>query len=133
MFMCICKPSAVSFGLVDSVVEFTLSEHPPEFISLSHSHLKQRLQTLIPTEEELCLIKEAKAKSPNSPLAQAELCLLTLGQIPHLNSRLQLWAFALDYDSLERVGKMRMIIVFLSKRPKQNNAGAGKFPCHSIV
>uniref|UniRef100_A0A3B4H050 FH2 domain-containing protein n=1 Tax=Pundamilia nyererei TaxID=303518 RepID=A0A3B4H050_9CICH len=63
---------------------------------------KQRLQALIPTEEELCLIKEAKAQNPNASLAPAELCLLTLGEIPHLSTRLQLWAFALDYDSLER-------------------------------
>uniref|UniRef100_A0A8C9X309 FH2 domain-containing protein n=1 Tax=Sander lucioperca TaxID=283035 RepID=A0A8C9X309_SANLU len=67
-----------------------------------HSLLKQRLKALIPTEEELGLIKEAKAQNPHSPLAPAELCLLTLGEIPHLNSTLQLWAFALDYDSLER-------------------------------
>lgn len=60
----------------------------------------------MPTEEELCLIKEAKAQNPHSPLAEAELCLLTLGQIPHLTCRLQLWAFALDYDSLERVSEM---------------------------
>ncbi|XP_039996564.1 FH1/FH2 domain-containing protein 1 isoform X2 [Xiphias gladius] len=62
----------------------------------------QRLRALIPTEEELCLIKEAKAQNPHSHLAQAELCLLTLGEISHLSSRLQLWAFALDYDSLEK-------------------------------
>uniref|UniRef100_A0A7N6B5F7 FH2 domain-containing protein n=1 Tax=Anabas testudineus TaxID=64144 RepID=A0A7N6B5F7_ANATE len=62
----------------------------------------QRVQALIPTEEELCLIEEAKIQNPHSPLAQAELCLLTLGEIPHLRSRLELWAFALDYDSLER-------------------------------
>lgn len=67
--------------------------------------LKQRLQALIPTEDELCLIKEAKIQNPHSALAQAELCLLTLGEIPHLRSRLELWAFALDYDSLERVSK----------------------------
>lgn len=57
----------------------------------------------MPTDEELCLIKEAKSKNPQCPLASAELCLLTLGQISYLSSRLQLWAFALDYDSLERV------------------------------
>ncbi|CAL8327064.1 unnamed protein product [Lota lota] len=62
----------------------------------------QRLMVLVPTEEELCLIRDAKALSPNTPLAPAELCLLTLGEIPHLSSRLQLWAFALDYDTLER-------------------------------
>lgn len=57
----------------------------------------------MPTDEELCLIKDAKSQDPHSPLAPAELCLLTLGQISYLSSRLQLWAFALDYDSLERV------------------------------
>ncbi|XP_059891830.1 FH1/FH2 domain-containing protein 1-like [Gadus macrocephalus] len=62
----------------------------------------QRLTALVPTEEELSLIREAKALSPNAPLAPAELCLLTMGEIPHLSSRLQLWAFALDYDTLER-------------------------------
>ncbi|CAL8377420.1 unnamed protein product [Boreogadus saida] len=62
----------------------------------------QRLTALVPTEEELSLIREAKALSPNTPLAPAELCLLTMGEIPHLSSRLQLWAFALDYDTLER-------------------------------
>lgn len=58
----------------------------------------------MPTNEEVCLIKDAKSQKPHSPLAPAELCLLTLGQISYLSSRLQLWAFALDYDSLERVG-----------------------------
>uniref|UniRef100_UPI0037E7E696 FH1/FH2 domain-containing protein 1 n=1 Tax=Semicossyphus pulcher TaxID=241346 RepID=UPI0037E7E696 len=79
---------------------------PPAIYSMDSSVLDredvQRLQALNPTEEELCLIKEAKAQNPKSPLAPAELCLLTLGEIPHLNSRLQLWSFALDYDSLER-------------------------------
>ncbi|XP_049923749.1 FH1/FH2 domain-containing protein 1 [Epinephelus moara] len=79
---------------------------PPAIYSMDSSVLDredvQRLQSLMPTEEELCLIKEAKAQNPHSTLAPAELCLLTLGEIPHLNTRLQLWAFALDYDSLER-------------------------------
>ncbi|XP_054457955.1 FH1/FH2 domain-containing protein 1 [Anoplopoma fimbria] len=79
---------------------------PPAIYSMDSSVLDreevQRLKALIPTEEELCLIKEAKAQNPQSHLATAELCLLTLGEIPHVSSRLQLWAFALDYDSLER-------------------------------
>ncbi|XP_019209616.1 FH1/FH2 domain-containing protein 1 isoform X2 [Oreochromis niloticus] len=79
---------------------------PPAIYSMDSCVLErediQRLQALIPTEEELCLIKEAKAQNPNASLAPAELCLLTLGEIPHLSTRLQLWAFALDYDSLER-------------------------------
>uniref|UniRef100_A0A4W6EII1 FH2 domain-containing protein n=1 Tax=Lates calcarifer TaxID=8187 RepID=A0A4W6EII1_LATCA len=74
---------------------------PPAIYSMDSSVL-DREDALIPTEEELCLIKDAKAQNPHSHLAQAELCLLTLGEISHLSSRLQLWAFALDYDSLER-------------------------------
>ncbi|XP_042566330.1 FH1/FH2 domain-containing protein 3 [Clupea harengus] len=62
----------------------------------------QKLQALVPTDEELKLIKEAKAQSPRCPLAPAESCLQTLGGIQHLSSRLHLWAFALDYDALER-------------------------------
>lgn len=57
---------------------------------------------LVPTEEELNLIKEAKAQAPRSPLGPAEQCLLTLGNVPHLSARLQLWAFSLDHDTLER-------------------------------
>ncbi|XP_061665142.1 FH1/FH2 domain-containing protein 1 isoform X2 [Syngnathoides biaculeatus] len=79
---------------------------PPAIYSMDGSVLDrediQRLQTLIPTEEELCLIREAKAQNPNSQLAPAELCLLALGEIPHLGSRLRLWAFVLDYDWLEQ-------------------------------
>uniref|UniRef100_A0A3Q3GLT9 FH2 domain-containing protein n=1 Tax=Labrus bergylta TaxID=56723 RepID=A0A3Q3GLT9_9LABR len=77
---------------------------PPAIYSMDSSVLdkEDRLQALIPTEEELCLIKEAKAQNPKSPLASAELCLLTLGEITYLDTRLQLWSFALDYDSLER-------------------------------
>uniref|UniRef100_A0AAQ4NMS7 FH2 domain-containing protein n=1 Tax=Gasterosteus aculeatus aculeatus TaxID=481459 RepID=A0AAQ4NMS7_GASAC len=77
---------------------------PPAIYSMDSSVLdrEDRLKALVPTEEELRLIEEAKAQDPHSPLAPAELCLLTLGGIPHLTSRLQLWAFALDYDSLER-------------------------------
>ncbi|KAM9836381.1 FH1/FH2 domain-containing protein 1 isoform 2-T2 [Aulostomus maculatus] len=79
---------------------------PPAIYSMDGSVLDredvQRLQALTPTEEELCLIHEAKAQNPHSTLAPAECCLLALGEIPHLSSRLQLWAFTLDYDSLER-------------------------------
>ncbi|XP_076144930.1 FH1/FH2 domain-containing protein 1 isoform X2 [Alosa pseudoharengus] len=79
---------------------------PPAIYSMDCSVLDredvQRLQALVPTDEELKLIKEAKAQSPRCPLASAEHCLQTLGGIQHLSSRLQLWAFALDYDTLER-------------------------------
>lgn len=79
---------------------------PPAILSMDCCVLDredlQKLQALVPSQEELCLIQEAQARSPGSPLAPAELCLTTLGAIPHLRPRLQLWAFALDYDTLER-------------------------------
>ncbi|XP_023695284.1 FH1/FH2 domain-containing protein 1 isoform X1 [Paramormyrops kingsleyae] len=79
---------------------------PPAIMSMDCCVLDredlQKLQTLIPSEEELCSIRDAKAQFPDSVLGPAEDCLLTLGRIPHLSQRLQLWAFALDYDSLER-------------------------------
>ncbi|KAK5848275.1 hypothetical protein PBY51_005903 [Eleginops maclovinus] len=107
------QPSVTVLGMKRSnIITIALSSLPPPRLlppaiySMDSSVLDredvQRLKELIPTEEELCLIKEAKALNPHSPLAPAELCLLTLGEIQHLNSRLQLWAFALDYDSLER-------------------------------
>ncbi|XP_058638811.1 FH1/FH2 domain-containing protein 1 isoform X2 [Onychostoma macrolepis] len=79
---------------------------PPAIYSMDNTVLDrediQRLQMMVPTEEELNLIKEAKAQAPRSPLGPAEQCLLTLGNIPHLSARLQLWAFVLDHDTLER-------------------------------
>ncbi|XP_042185424.1 FH1/FH2 domain-containing protein 1 isoform X4 [Oncorhynchus tshawytscha] len=79
---------------------------PPAIYTMDCSVLDredvQRLQSLVPSEEELSLIRKAQAESPHSPLGPAELCLLTLGQITYLSPRLQLWAFALDYDTLER-------------------------------
>uniref|UniRef100_A0A3Q1AIR9 FH2 domain-containing protein n=1 Tax=Amphiprion ocellaris TaxID=80972 RepID=A0A3Q1AIR9_AMPOC len=110
------QPSVSVLGMKRSnIITIALSSLPPprllppaiysmdsSLISFHILSIKQRLQALIPTEEELCLIKEAKAQNPHCPLAQAELCLLTLGEIPHLSSRLQLWTFALDYDSVER-------------------------------
>ncbi|KAM8881532.1 FH1/FH2 domain-containing protein 3 isoform 1-T1 [Synchiropus picturatus] len=95
-----------------NIITIALSSLPPAHIlpiaihSMDSNVLDrediQRLQEIIPSEEELTQIKEAKAKKPSLLLAPAELCLLTLGEISHLSSRLQLWEFTLDYDSLER-------------------------------
>lgn len=79
---------------------------------------------LVPTEEELDLIMEAKAQAPRSPLGPAEQCLLTLGNVPHLSARLQLWAFTLDHDTLERVRERSYISyswarVFVSANSQQ--------------
>uniref|UniRef100_A0A3B4XA27 FH1/FH2 domain-containing protein 1-like n=1 Tax=Seriola lalandi dorsalis TaxID=1841481 RepID=A0A3B4XA27_SERLL len=108
------QPSVSVLGMKRSnIITIALSSLPPPRLLppaiysmdssvLDREDVQVQLQALIPTEEELCLIKDAKAQNPHSHLAQAELCLLTLGEISHLSSRLQLWAFALDYDSLER-------------------------------
>lgn len=107
------RPCVSVLGVKRSnIVTIALSSLPPPHLLppaiysmdgnvLDRDHV-QRLQALVPSEEELSLIHEAQVQSPSSPLASAEHCLLTLGEIPHLSSRLQLWAFALDYDSLER-------------------------------
>uniref|UniRef100_A0A673CCR9 FH2 domain-containing protein n=1 Tax=Sphaeramia orbicularis TaxID=375764 RepID=A0A673CCR9_9TELE len=108
------QPSISVLGMKRSnIITIALSSLPPprllppaiysmDSTVLDREDVQVQLQTIIPTEEEINLIKEAKAQNPRSPLAAAELCLLTLGEIPHLSTRLQLWAFALDYDSLER-------------------------------
>ncbi|TSY83969.1 FH1/FH2 domain-containing protein 1 [Bagarius yarrelli] len=79
---------------------------PPAIYSMDSSVLDrddvQRLQSLVPSEEELKAVKEAKAKAPCCSLALAEQCLLTLSTVTHLSTRLQLWTFALDYDTLEK-------------------------------
>lgn len=63
----------------------------------------QKLLTMTPTEEERQKIEEAQLANPDIPLAPAETFLMTLASIGGLAARLQLWAFKLDYDSMERV------------------------------
>lgn len=58
---------------------------------------------MIPTEEEKQRIQEAQLASPDVPLGTAEQFLLTLSSISGLTARLQLWAFKLNYESLEKV------------------------------
>ncbi|XP_023323709.1 FH1/FH2 domain-containing protein 1 isoform X2 [Eurytemora carolleeae] len=62
----------------------------------------EKLQLLMPTEEEIHLIKEAEKENPGIPLASAEQYLLTIYSIPGLDCRLKLWAFKLDYQAMER-------------------------------
>lgn len=57
----------------------------------------------MPTEEERQKIEEAQLANPDIPLGPAENFLMTLTSIGGLASRLQLWAFKLDYDGMERV------------------------------
>lgn len=58
---------------------------------------------MVPTEEEKQKIQEAQLANPNLPLGSAEQFLLTLSSITELPARLQLWAFKLDYEALEKV------------------------------
>ncbi|XP_055477239.1 FH1/FH2 domain-containing protein 1 [Psammomys obesus] len=62
----------------------------------------EKLLTMMPTEEERQKIEEAHLANPDIPLGPAENFLMTLASIGGLAARLQLWAFKLDYDSMER-------------------------------
>ncbi|XP_066874371.1 FH1/FH2 domain-containing protein 1 isoform X4 [Kogia breviceps] len=62
----------------------------------------EKLLTMMPTEEEQQKIEEAQLANPDMPLGPAENFLMTLASIRGLAARLQLWAFKLDYDSMER-------------------------------
>ncbi|XP_032180181.1 FH1/FH2 domain-containing protein 1 isoform X2 [Mustela erminea] len=62
----------------------------------------EKLLTMMPTEEERQKIEEAHQANPDVPLGPAENFLMTLASIGGLAARLQLWAFKLDYDSMER-------------------------------
>ncbi|XP_045149693.1 FH1/FH2 domain-containing protein 1 isoform X2 [Echinops telfairi] len=62
----------------------------------------EKLLTMMPTDDERQKIEEAQLTNPDVPLGPAESFLLTLASIGGLAARLQLWAFKLDYDSMER-------------------------------
>uniref|UniRef100_A0A2K6PSH6 Formin homology 2 domain containing 1 n=1 Tax=Rhinopithecus roxellana TaxID=61622 RepID=A0A2K6PSH6_RHIRO len=62
----------------------------------------EKLLTMMPTGEEQQKIEEAQLANPDIPLGPAENFLMTLASIGGLAARLQLWAFKLDYDSMER-------------------------------
>ncbi|XP_010793770.1 FH1/FH2 domain-containing protein 3 [Notothenia coriiceps] len=62
----------------------------------------EKILTMIPTEEEKQRIQEAQLVSPDIPLGSAEQFLLTLSSITELSARLQLWAFKMDYELLEK-------------------------------
>lgn len=66
-------------------------------------HSRQKLLTMLPTEEERSRIQEAQAANPDLPLGSAEQFLLTLASISELPARLKLWAFKLDFENSEKV------------------------------
>uniref|UniRef100_A0A3P8V114 Formin homology 2 domain containing 3 n=1 Tax=Cynoglossus semilaevis TaxID=244447 RepID=A0A3P8V114_CYNSE len=62
----------------------------------------EKILTMIPTEEEKQRIQEAQLVNPDIPLGSAEQFLLTLSSITELSARLQLWAFKMDYEFIEK-------------------------------
>ncbi|XP_006128182.2 FH1/FH2 domain-containing protein 3 isoform X8 [Pelodiscus sinensis] len=62
----------------------------------------EKILTMIPTEEEKQKIQEAQMANPDIPLGSAEQFLLTLSSISELSARLQLWAFKMDYEVVEK-------------------------------
>lgn len=58
---------------------------------------------MTPTEEEKQKIQEAQLANPDVPLGTAEQFLFSLASISALTPRLQLWAFKLNYEALEKV------------------------------
>lgn len=72
---------------------------------------------MVPTEEEKLKIQDAQLANPDIPLGTAEQFLLTLASINGLTPRLQLWAFKLNYELLEKVsGLLKSIFLYLLLR-----------------
>lgn len=65
--------------------------------------VEQKILTMVPTEEEKLKIQEAHQANPDVPLGTAEQFLSSLTSISALTPRLQLWAFKLNYEVLEKV------------------------------
>ncbi|XP_059210690.1 FH1/FH2 domain-containing protein 1 isoform X2 [Centropristis striata] len=62
----------------------------------------EKILTMTPTEEEKKMIQEAQLEQPDLPLGPAEQFLFSLASISGLTPRLQLWAFKLNYEALEK-------------------------------
>uniref|UniRef100_A0A8C5FE52 Formin homology 2 domain containing 3b n=1 Tax=Gadus morhua TaxID=8049 RepID=A0A8C5FE52_GADMO len=62
----------------------------------------EKILTMTPSEEEKQRIQEAQLGNPEVPLGSAEQFLLTLSSITELSARLQLWAFKMDYEVIEK-------------------------------
>ncbi|XP_034414743.1 FH1/FH2 domain-containing protein 1 isoform X3 [Cyclopterus lumpus] len=62
----------------------------------------EKILTMTPTEEEKQKIQDAQLANPDVPLGSAEQFLLSLASISALTPRLQLWAFKLNYEALEK-------------------------------
>ena len=62
----------------------------------------EKLQGLIPTDEEVSAIKEAQGDNSEMPLGNAEKFLLILHSINGLDCKLKLWAFKVDFKAMEK-------------------------------
>ncbi|XP_062274412.1 FH1/FH2 domain-containing protein 3 isoform X2 [Scomber scombrus] len=62
----------------------------------------EKILTMTPTEEEKQRIQEAQLANPDVPLGTAEQFLCSLASISALTPRLQLWAYKLNYEALEK-------------------------------
>ena len=62
---------------------------------------------MVPSDEEVSMIQDAIQNSPDVSLGSAEQFLLTLSSISELEARLNLWAFKVDYDILEKVYRLQ--------------------------
>ena len=60
----------------------------------------EKLQSLIPTEEEISCIKDAQKNNQELPLGSAEQFLLILNSINGLDCKLKLWAFKVDFKAI---------------------------------
>ncbi len=69
---------------------------------MNREGIEKILSTMMPTDEEKTKILEAQMANPDVPLGSAESFLLTLASISALEARLRLWAFRIDYDTIER-------------------------------
>ncbi|XP_037619125.1 FH1/FH2 domain-containing protein 3 isoform X1 [Sebastes umbrosus] len=62
----------------------------------------EKILTMTPTSEEKQKIQDAQLANPDVPLGTAEQFLFSLASISALTPRLQLWAFKLNYEVLEK-------------------------------
>ncbi|XP_023217060.1 FH1/FH2 domain-containing protein 3-like isoform X2 [Centruroides sculpturatus] len=69
---------------------------------MNREGIEKILTTMMPSEDEKTKITEAQMANPEVSLGSAEQFLLTLSSISELEARLRLWAFRLDYETVEK-------------------------------
>lgn len=94
---------------------------------------KQKLLTMLPTEEERSRIQEAQAANPDLPLGSAEQFLLTLASISELPARLKLWAFKLDFENSEKVSSSFRLFISIVARLINSEVATNFFSHEEII